>query len=221
MAANMNLTKLEGVNRILRAAREHPVSALGSSTENDSLLAEQLLDEILMREQQTGQHVNTTSASFDIDSGDNTIKLPSNTLAVQGWNQHACRNFFHKEVNGEVLLFDADQTPATSDFSANGADLDTAYVRLTQCLDFESLPSQHQFSVVDQAAVEYQEAVLGDPALGAKLEGRAGRSRAISRAYDMRMRPKNMFADSRSQGPRWGQAVTRSWPYNDLPQQPQ
>lgn len=211
----MNLTKLEGVNRILRGAREHPVSSLGASTINDTLLAEQILDEILIREQNPGQHVNTTNASFDVDD-DGLIVLPSNTLAVQGWNQHVQRNYFHKEVDGQVLLFDGDETPATSDFSSAGADTATVYVRITQGMAFEDMPSTHQFSIVDQAAVEYQESVLGDTALGQRLEARAGRSRAISRAFDMRMRRHNQFKSGREQAPRMGRGTPRSWPYNDL-----
>lgn len=207
----MNLTKLEGVNRILRGARERAVSSLGSTTLNDTLLAEQILDEVLMREQITGQHVNTTVASFTRDSDDNTVRLPSNTLQVQGWAQDIHKNYFHKEASGEVLLYDADETPATSDFSSSGADRETVYLRITQCMDFADLPAAHQFAIADQAAVEYQEAVLGDPKLGEKLEARAGRSRAIARAYDMRMRPKNQFNDGVSPLSPWGASTPRRW----------
>jgi len=208
------MTLLQGVNRILRSAREHPVSSLGDATQNDSLLAEQILDDVLMREQMTGLHVNTAEAGFDRRDSDGKVILPSNTLQVRGWNQHASRNFFHRELDGEVVLFDADEQPATSNFSSTGADTETAYLRITWCMDFEDMPAPHQFSIVDQAAVEYQEAVLGDPQLGAKLEARAGRSRAIARAYDMRSRPSNQFEDGRSHGPRLGRAAPRAWPYN-------
>jgi hypothetical protein len=208
---SMNLTKLEGVNRMLRAARERAVSSLGSTTLNDTLLAEQILDEHLMREQMNGLHVNTTNASFDRDAGDNTMKLPSNTLQVQGWNQDIHKNFFHKEVSGEVLLFDADETPATSDFSATGADRSTVYLRLTQAMEFADLPAAHQFSIVDQAAVEYQQAVLGDTQLDSMLQARAARSRAEARKYDMRMRPHNQFTDGVSPLSPWGVATPRRW----------
>ena len=114
MSSQGNLTKLEAVNRILRAAREHPVSSLGSSTLNDTLLAEQILDEVLIREQMQGIHQNTTEASFDRRDSDGKVLLPTNTLQVKGWNQHVNRNFFHREVDGEMILFDADEQPATS-----------------------------------------------------------------------------------------------------------
>ena len=79
-------------------------------------------------------------------------------------------------------------------------------------MEFEELPAQIQFSIVDQASVEYQEAVLGDDSLGAKLEARAGRSRAVARAYDMHMQPHNLFeSHAQSTGPKIGKAVPRSW----------
>lgn len=208
--SQMNLTRLQAVNRILRAAREHPVASLGDETQDDSLMAEQILDEILLREQMTGLHVNTVETAINRDSNDKIV-LPSNTLQVKGWNQHVNRNFFHKEVNGVVYLFDADEMPATSDFSSDGADLSKVYVKLSQCLDFAELPAHVQFSIVDQAALEYQDAVLGDSQLRQQLEGRAGRSRALQRAADMRSRPHNQFEDGASEGPRRGRYTPRSW----------
>jgi len=216
----MNLTKLEGVNRVLRAARERPVTALGSSTENDSLMAEQILDEVLLREQMAGLHVNTTEAQFTPDATTGYVVLPSDTLQVQGWNNHTGRNFMHRETSGAVYLYDQDGIPgswgSTRDFSATGTDDDTVYVRLTQCMDFADLPVQHQFSIVDQAAVEYQQHVMGSTQVDSQLQARAARSRAIARAYDMRMRPNNQFEDGRSQGPRMGRFTPRGWPYNDI-----
>jgi hypothetical protein len=215
----MNLTKLEGVNRVLRAARERPVSALGTATENDSLMAEQILDEILMREQMTGQHVNTTEAQFTPDGTSGYVVLPTDTLAVAGSNQHVARNYYHRETDGGVYLYDSDGIPgtwgATRDFSSTGTDDDTVYCRITQCMTFEDLPVQHQFSIVDQAAVEYQQHVMGSNSVDNQLQARAARSRAIARAYDMRSRPNNQFDDGRSQGPRMGRFTPRGWPYND------
>jgi len=215
----MNLTKLEGVNRILRAARERPVSALGSSTENDSLMSEQILDEILLREQMTGLHVNTTEAQLIPDATTGYVVLPSDTLAVKGWNNHVERNFMHRETSGAVWLYDMDGISgnwgATRDFSSTGVDDDIVYVRLTQGVEFEDLPIQHQFSIVDQAAVEYQQHVMGSTQVDAQLQARAARSRAIARAYDMRMRPNNQFEDGRSAGPRMGRFTPRGWGDNN------
>jgi hypothetical protein len=208
------MTKLEAVNRILRAAREHPVSALGSSTENDTLMAEQILDEVLRREQMTGLHVNTAESSFTPDAATDRVELPVNTLQVKGWNQHADRNYFHREDAGATYLYDADESRFTF------PDDETVYVRITQALDFAELPLHHQFSIADQAAVEYQMATLGSTTLHQYLQGLAARSRAIARAYDMRSRPRNQFQDGRSVGPRSGSMwVPRSWPFNDLRKQ--
>ena len=211
--ATMNLTKLNAVNRILRAAREHPVSSLGEGGESDSLLAEQLLDERLMQEQMIGLHVNTVDAEFTPDEDDNyRVVLPDNTMQVQGWNLHANRNFFHREDDGVVRLYDGDKVPASDSFE----DDSTVSVKITYGLQFEELPVHHRFSIADQAAVEYQMAVLGSTTLDNHLKGIAGRSRAIARAHDMRSRPHNQFNDGRAQGPRTAtRYVQRSWPYND------
>ena len=206
------MTRTDAVNRILRAANEHPVSDLGSETSNDTLMAEQILDEITKREQMTGQHVNTTETSFIPDSANNDrVALPDNTVQVKGWNRHTYRNFFAKEVTGLILLHDADEEPATFSF-ANDAEV---FIRITQSLTFEELPLPHQFSVVDQAAVEYQQHVLGSESLNRDLQQRAFRSRAIARAHDMRSTPHSQFDDGRAQGPRAGARWTpRAWPWN-------
>ena len=143
----MNLSKLEGVNRVLRAARERPVSALGESTENDSLMAERVLDEILLREQMTGLHVNMTEAQYTPDPTTGYVILPSDTLQVTGWNAMVQRSFFHKETDGTVYLYDSDGADGvwgvTRDFGPDGLDDAVVYVRITQCLDFDDLPLAH------------------------------------------------------------------------------
>jgi hypothetical protein len=207
----MNMSKLDGVNRILRAAKEHPVAVLGSSTENDSLMAEELLDEVSKREQMTGLHCNTIDQEFTPDSNNsNKIVLPSNTLQVVAAYTNADRHFMHREVDGVTYLFDSE--PA-EDVESDEFDNDTSvWVRITTLLDFDQLPLHHQFSIADQAAQEYQQAVLGSTTLDQALTQRAMRSRAIARAYDMRTRPANQFTHGRSTGAARGTRYTpRGW----------
>lgn len=207
----MNMTKLDGVNRVLRAAKEHPVAALGESTENDSLMAEELLDEVNKREQMTSLHVNTLDAEYTPDSNNsNKIVLPSNTLQVVATLKDANRQFMHKTVSGEVLLID---TEPAEDVEPEEFDNDTSvWVRITTLMNFENLPLHHQFSIADQAAQEYQMAVLGSSTLDQGLTQRAMRSRAIARAYDMRTRPSNQFTHGRSTGPARATRYTpRGW----------
>lgn len=203
-----NLTKLEAVNRMLRAAREHPVSTLGAGGEGDTLMAEQVLDEVNRREQMEGLHLNTVVADFTPDANGHII-LPSNTTDVRAWGDDHCRNLYFREVNGQVRLFDASETPATDIF-----DDEAITLRLAFLIDFEDLPLPHQFSIVDQAAVEYQMAVQGSSTIDAHLRQIAAVSRAKARAYDLRSRPHNMFSDGRASGPRLGaRYVPRAWPY--------
>jgi hypothetical protein len=211
------MTKLEAVNRILRAAREHPVSSIVSPTENDSIMAVTILDETSKEIQSNGLHVNQTQTSFTPDVGnDNKVVLPDNTLQVRGWNEHACREFFHRCVDGVQLLFDAKPQPLAA-ATTNFDDDTTVYVRITQLLEFEELPQPIQFWIADQAAVEYQMYVMGSSMMDKHLRERALRSRIEGKKYDMRSRPVNLITHGRSMGPRSGiNFVQRSWPYNDM-----
>jgi hypothetical protein len=193
------MTKLEGVNRILRAAKEHPVASLGQATENDSLMAEQLLDEVNRREQMTSLHVNTIETTFTPDENDDyKVVLPAETLQVFASSTDSDENWGHRTVSGEVLL--VDYSPPEDEDGLSFENFTEVNVRITTLMEFEDLPLHHQFSVTDQAAQEYQMAVLGSNTLDQALQQRAMRSRAIARAYDMRMRPANQFANSRSTG---------------------
>lgn len=208
----MNMTKLEGVNRVLRAAKEHPVAVLGESTENDSLMAEELLDEISKREQMTSLHCNTLEQEFTPDANNSDrILLPDNTLQVFGAYVNANRALMHKTISGEVRLIDTERSD--SGIEPDQFPNDTSiWLRITTEVDFADLPIQHQFSIADQAAQEYQMAVLGSNSIDQSLTGRAMRSRAISRAYDMRTRPANQFMHGRSSGPARGtRYVPRGW----------
>jgi len=207
-----NMTKLAAVNRILRAAREHPVSSLGAGGESDTIMAEAVLDEITQREQMVGVHQNQTVSPFTPNAAGNVV-LPINTLTAVGWNQDHNRNYFVRETSGQMLLYDGDKSPATPVFTDT-----TVYVRLVQSIIFEELPLVLQFSIVDQAAVEYAMTVLPSNTLLQRLEARAARSRAMARAADMRSRPSNLFEDSRSLGLRLGTiGVPRPWYSSDAP----
>ena len=199
------MTKLEAVNRILRGAREHPIASLGDVTINDTLMAEQILDEVNRREQMTSIHINTSEQELTPDANDE-ILLPSTTMQVLASKQSVNRNFGLREEAGVTKLIDVDENRDTF------PDDTSVFVRITAELGFEDLPLQHQFSIADQAAVEYQQATLGSDTLDRSLQARAARSRAIARAYDMRTRPNNQFNDGRSVGPRQGARFTpRHW----------
>lgn len=216
MATDASMTKLEAVNRVLRAAREHPVSSIASPTENDSILAVTVLDEVTKRVQMNGLHINQTQTSFTPDALDgDKVVLPDNTLQVRGWNEHQDRNFFHKCVDGVQLLFDASPQPLAAATSAFDEDAEV-FIRITQLLEFDELPQPIQFWIADEAAVEYQMSVMGSSTMHRHLQEVAFRSRIEGRKYDMRSRPANIITHGRSQGPRAGIAyVSRSWPFND------
>jgi hypothetical protein len=211
----MNMSKLDGVNRVLRAAKEHPIAVLGSSTENDSLMAEQILDEVSQREQLMGLMCNTTSEEYTPDDNNsNRVILPTNTLQVQGNVQNASRLFAMKWDDGVLYLTD---TKARDGVENDEFDNDsTIFLRITVEESFENLPVHHQFSIADQAAVEYQQGVLGSRSMDRALQERAMRSRAVARQYEMRVKGNNQFQHGKAQGPRATARYTpRAWPFND------
>lgn len=202
----MNLTELEAVNRILRSADEYPVSSLEETEINDTLIAQQVLHEVLLREEGTGWHLNTVCLELTPDPDDaNRIMLPDTVLAVSGFGPDINRNF-HWQMSGG-LAFLVDMETGSMEFTEG----QMVTIRVSKFIPFEELPSQYQFSVVDQAAVEYEDATHGSPSKNQILVQRASRSRAIQRAYDIRHRPHNQFYHGRASGPRFGRFIPRAW----------
>lgn len=213
----MNLSKLEAVNRILRASNEHPVSTLGQTTINETLVAEQVLDEINKQWQAVGLHCNTDHQDLtpDPDNGFKVV-LPDETLQVFGDGPMLYRDLAHIEVNGETLLVDVTPLESEDDngFPSSTTSFETdasVQVRLTLLKEFENLPIPIQYGIADEAAVQYQMSTQGNLQLNMVLMDRAMKSRALARAYDQRMRPKNQFIHSRSPLGRLGRAVPRAW----------
>jgi hypothetical protein len=200
----IRLTELEAVNRILRASMEHPVASLEESGINEPLTAKQVLDEVNMREQMDGWHINTLIVELEPD-GSNRIALPANTLVVVGEKENQFDNLSTTVIGGVVYLLDVKEG-THNEFEEN------VHLRLTTLIPFDELPPQYQFSIADQAAVEYQQANHGSQSVDAQLTSRAARSRARQRRHDARLRPSNQFNNSRSQIRR-GRLVPRNWPW--------
>lgn len=211
------LTKLEGVNIILRGAREHPVSSLDTDKINESLLALQVLNEWLLQEQAKGLFNNTFERDFvaatavdgDVNVGD--IVLPINTLYATPWGQDLRLLADPREDKGILKLFNLEDE--TFDFTTQTE----VTIRLVLCIEWDQLSPLQQRSIADQAAQEYQMDVHGSNSMDQKLTQRAGRSRAEARAENMRKMRPNLFNNSRSNLGRAGvRGVLRPyWPEGD------
>ena len=211
------LTKTQAVNIVLRGAREHPISSIDDDAINESLIAEQVLDEWSLQIQGLGLYNNTferdftpaTASSPGIAIGD--VVLPPTAISVTPWGPSIRLLADARENAGNLKLYDLEDE--TFNFSALGM----VTVRLILQLDWDDLSALQQRSVADQAAQEYQMAVVGSPSMDAVLTGRARRSRAEARAENIRKMRPNLFSNSRSN---LGRASTRSvvrpwWPEGD------
>lgn len=182
------LSKLDAVNRILRASGEYPVSTLAVTGSNDVTLAIQTLDEVTLQCQMTGLNCNTVEKEYlpDIDG---RILIPDDTLAIDTVGTDYGRNIVQRGRT-PTYLFDVDNN---TDVFTIGTPLN---VRITVSLPFESLPTAEQFEVTDQAARMYQMATVGEMAQDKLLQEIAFMSRAKSRAADMRSRDVSAFTSN-------------------------
>lgn len=182
------LSKLDAVNRILRASGEYPVSTLAVTGSNDVTLAIQTLDEVTLQCQMTGLNCNTVEKTF-LPDVDGHIFIPDDTLAIDTVGTDYGRNIVQRGRT-PTYLFDVDNN---TDVFTIGTPLN---VRITVSLSFESLPTAEQFEVTDQAARMYQMATVGEMAQDKLLQEIAFMSRAKSRAADMRSRDVSAFTSN-------------------------
>ena len=210
------LSKLQAVNRMLRAAGETPIESLTDTPTNRSLAAENLLDETNIYEQMNGLNVNTIIVTLTPDPTTTRIALPDTTLNVKGWwdenrmdtgddfPDNRDRNFVVRGYNPQEL-FDLDRN------SFLFPDDDNVTVQYTLLMDFEELPTAHQFRITDHAARLFQASVQGDPTMDALLGAESQISRALSRAADMRSKRPNVYTTGQNTLARQMNRVRRNW----------
>ena len=182
------ISKLDAVNRILRAAGEYPVSTLAVTGSNDVTLAVQTLDEVALQYQLTGLNCNTVEKAVYPDV-DGKVWIPDTTLAVDTVSTDYGRNLVQRGRT-PTYLFDVDNN---TDVFTVGTPIQ---IRITTALGFEDLPTAEQFEITDQAARMYQMATVGEAAQDKLLQEIAFMSRAKSRAADMRSRDISAFTSS-------------------------
>jgi hypothetical protein len=193
------LTKLDAVNRMLRAAGEYPVSTLSVTGSNDVSMAIQTLDEITLQVQLTGLNCNTIVETLYPDST-GRIYIPDTVLAVDSTNTDINRNIVQRGRT-PTYLFDVD----------NNTDVFTepVKVKITYSLSFESLPTAEQFDITDQAARMYQMATVGEMSQDRLLQETAMMSRAKSRAANMRSMDASFMNNTKSAWPWIGSKRTQ------------
>jgi hypothetical protein len=209
------LTKLDAVNRILRAASEPPVDSLTVSPTNESLMAEQVLDETNIQFQAHGLTVNTSILSFIPDPGTFEIVLPDTALQVMAWwDENRGNPDFLDSRDFDVVQRRVASITKLYDRKKNTflfEDVDSVTLKIVLLMDFEELPAAIQFMIIDHAARLYEASTQGDPAMAALLAANSGLSRALGRAHDWRTREFNAYITGQSSGPKRMNRVPRDW----------
>ncbi len=190
------LTKLDAVNRILRASGEYPVSTLSVTGSNDVVIAIQTLDEITVYCQMQGLNCNTVDIIAYPDS-EGKITIPDTTLLVDSTGTDYNRNLVQRG-RGPTLLFDVDNN--TDVFAANTA----VHLKIVSLLEFDSLPTAEQFEITDQAARMYQMATVGEASQDKLLSEISFMSRLKGRAANMRSMDGSFTKNTKSQWPYFG-----------------
>ncbi len=204
------LSKLDAVNRMLRASGEQAVSTL-VTTSGDALLAEQILDELVIEKQITGQVSNTFEMYLTPDT-QGEIAVSDNTLHIDTVG-----------VNADIQVVPKGKTPTrlywtmyrgepknTYDFSELNLDKGLR-VRMVVKQEFTDIPVAQQFDITDEASRRYQMLTMADSTTDQMLRQRSQQSRAIARADDMRQRDVSVFGFASglpTQIAKWGR---RSW----------
>lgn len=204
------LSKLDAVNRMLRASGEQAVSTL-STTSGDALLAEQILDEVIIETQLTGQITNTFEMFLSPDIN-GEIAVSASVLHVDTIAEHKNTHIVPFGNNPTVLYWKMEGTTIknTTDFTSlnltNGL-----HVRMVLKQEFVDVPIALQFQMVDESARRYQMLTMGDTTSDQMLRQRSQQSRAIARADDIRQRDVSVFRFASGLPARIANWSNRSW----------
>ena len=178
------LSELDGVNRMLRAAQENPVSTLIASGVADTDLARAVLSDTRVMALMEGFEFNTERITWHPDSNDE-ILVGDNILHVDSSGV----DYFRNIVLRTGKLYDKDNNQFTFPASLR---VDVVYDFV-----FSDIPTAIQYQIVDEAARIYQQTSNADPQLDAYLGLQEQKSRAKGQASDIRTADTNILANTR------------------------
>jgi len=186
------LSKLDAVNRMLRASGEQPVNTL-LTISGDALMAEQILDEVELEYQITGQVFNTQE-KYLIPDSNGEILLSDDILHIDTIGNHRYIEVVPKGSDPAKLFWLQSYDTPKNTFSFSELTLTSGlHVRQVVKVEFEDVPVAQQFAIVDEAARRYQLITMADGTTDGMLRQRSQQSRALARAEDMRQRDVSMF----------------------------
>jgi hypothetical protein len=141
-------SKLEGVNTMLTAIGEIPVSSITSATTNDVSIAISILESTSREVQSRGWFYNTDLNYTLIPNNNNEIELPANTLRVELEGSSRSKNY----VERNRKLYDR--------YNNTFAITDTVKVTIVFYLEFENIPEVARQYITIRAARIFQDRML-------------------------------------------------------------
>ena len=153
------LTKLDAVNRCLRAIGEARINSLDSGVP-DAADAEALIDETVTEVLGSGWHFNTEQGvEFEPSSSSSRVVLSKSILSIKGSGRDYYRNFTMRRSGTSTPphLYDLDEK--TDKFER------PVTLSLVRDYSFENIPHPHASYVTARAARIFQENAMGSQAL--------------------------------------------------------
>ncbi len=173
--AVLGMTKLLGVNRILRANLRPPVSALdagGAGGTSDAARAQEILEEVSLTVQIRGLHENTVFCKANTLDGSGKLTIGSDTLSLKGAGPQQRRDYalrsdkvYDQEADTDVL----------------GAAAGTIYLDIIRYMDFETLDPANKEFIANEAAIVYQRRWRGNPEQDAALTQEAAKTELFAK----------------------------------------
>jgi hypothetical protein len=201
------LSKLEAVNRMLRASGEQPVNSL-LTISGDALMAEQILDEVELEYQLTGQVFNTEEVYLFPDNN-GEIAISESIISIDTIGNHVT---IEVTPRGNKLYWLRQYGRPKNTFDFSELSLSSGLlVRMVLKVEFEDMPTTQQFAVVDEASRRYQMITMADTTTDGMLRQRAAQSRAIARASDIRQRDASIFNFQSGLSAHIAKSIKRGW----------
>lgn len=185
MSLAQTLSKLNAINLMLAAAGESKVSTLISDGENDTEVAQQVLDESIVEVLTDGWDFNTVKKTIG-PTTQGQIVITDNYLRVDGEDA----NYRDRLSVRSNKLYNLDDD--TDVFT------DSVTIVVTQNLEWDDIPSAVRYYIARYAARVYQNRVLGDPATDQILAQEELRAWERCKKHDSKAADRSWVYDSRS-----------------------
>lgn len=180
------LTKIQAVNRLLRAVNEGPVTALDTGGPSIVARAEEVLDDARIAYLTRGWKQENVQRCARLTPSGNpaTVSLTSSALRVRGAGPHEHRSF---QIRTQKL-FDLDNY--TNEFNTTVDP--TVYVDIAHNVEWDDLSPGMKEAITDEAAVHMQRDYRGSPERDAGLQQRLAKTESLIRPWSEQMPPPQL-----------------------------